>query len=97
MTKRNDARPDSVEAADALEGGRVVSLRGEDLGVIEEIMIDVPEGRVAYAVMACGLPELAEKRVAVPWKDLTRDAERGCFVLDSDRERLEQAPGLTYR
>ena len=89
--------PDRIEAADALEGGRVVNPRGEDLGVIEEIMIDVPRGRVAYAVMACGLPELAEKRVAVPWKDLTRDAEQGCFVLDSDRERLEQAPGLTYR
>jgi sporulation protein YlmC with PRC-barrel domain len=95
MTKRNDSR--AVEAADALEGGKVVSPRGEDLGFIEEIMIDVPRGRVAYAVMACGSPELAEKRVAVPWKDLTRDAERGCFVLDSDRERLGQAPGLTYR
>ena len=100
MTKRNDAQPhvpEGVEAADALEGGRVESPAGESLGVIEEIMIDVPQGRVAYAVMACGIPELAEKRVAVPWKDLTRDAERGCFVLDSDRERLQRAPGLTYR
>jgi sporulation protein YlmC with PRC-barrel domain len=88
---------DRIVSSDALEGGRVVNPRGEDLGTIEEIMIDVPRGRVAYAVLACGLPELDEKRVAVPWKDLTRDSERDCFVLDSDRERLEQAPGLTYR
>ena len=85
-----------IEPADALEGGKVVNPRGEDLGTIEEIMIDVPQGRVAYAVLACG-SDLADKRVAVPWKDLVRDAERGCFVLDSDRERLERAPGLTYR
>ena len=89
--------PRGIEAADTLEGCRIVDPRGADLGTVEEIMIDVPRGRIAYVVMACGLPELGEKRIAVPWEDLERDAEQGFFVLDSDRERLERAPGLTYR
>jgi sporulation protein YlmC with PRC-barrel domain len=106
MATRNDAKrderaeeeaPGRVVAADALEGGKVVSPRGEDLGIIEEIMIDVQRGTVAYAVMACGFPDLGEKRVAIPWNALKRDDRRECFVLDSDRGRLEQAPGLTYR
>ena len=87
----------NVVAADALEGGAVVSPRGEALGTIEDIMIDVRRGTVAYAVMSCGFPELGDKRVAVPWADLKRHADGERFVLDSDRARLEQAPGLTYR
>lgn len=86
-----------VVAADALEGDRIVSPRGEELGIIEEIMIDVRRGTIAYAVVSCGSPDVSDKRVAVPWSDLRRDEERECFVLDSDRERLAQAPGFTYR
>lgn len=87
----------NVVAADALEGGEVVSPAGEALGTIEEIMIDVRRGVVAYAVMSCGFAELGDKRVAVPWSELKRDASGERFVFDSDRARLEQAPGFTYR
>ncbi len=87
----------AVLAAETLEGGRIVSPRGEELGTLEEIMIDVGRGTVAYAVMSCGSPALGDKRVAVAWSELTRDHERECFVLDSDGERLAQAPGFTYR
>lgn len=86
-----------VVAADSLEGGRIVSPGGEELGIIEEIMIDVRRGTIAYAVVSCGSPDEGDKRVAVAWSELTRDDERECFVLDSDRERLARAPGFTYR
>jgi sporulation protein YlmC with PRC-barrel domain len=84
-----------VMAADTLEGDRVVSARGEELGAIEEIMIDVQRGTVAYAVMSCaGFLGLGEKLFAIPWHALTLDAERRCFVLDADRERFLRAPGF---
>ena len=86
-----------VVAADSLEGGRIVSPGGEELGIIEEIMIDVRRGTIAYAVVSCGATDEGDRRVAVVWSELTRDDERECFVLDSDRERLAQAPGFTYR
>ena len=43
-----------VMAADTLEGDTVVNREGEDLGEIQDIMIDVPSGRVAYAVLSFG-------------------------------------------
>lgn len=80
-------------SAGALTGGRVVNTRNDPLGKIEEIMIDVPSGRAAYAVMSCyGIPGGGEKLFAIPWQALTLDAENECFVLDIDREHLEKAP-----
>jgi sporulation protein YlmC with PRC-barrel domain len=84
-----------VMAADTLEGDKVVNAKGEDLGTIEDIMIDVQRGRVAYAVMSCGgFAGLGEKLFAIPWSALTLDANRHCFVLDADRQRFEKAPGF---
>ncbi len=38
-------------SADTLEGNSVVNRQGETLGEIRDIMIDVPSGRVGYAVL----------------------------------------------
>lgn len=43
-----------VMAANTLEGNNVVSPNGEDLGTVNHIMLDVPSGRVAYAVLPFG-------------------------------------------
>lgn len=83
-----------VVAADTLEGERVVNPRGEELGTVEEIMVDVQRGTVAYAVVSCGLPGPGEKLLAIPWHALRLDAGRHCFVLDVARERLREAPGF---
>ena len=82
----------AVVAADALEGDRVLNPAGEELGTIEEIMIDVQRGTVAYALLSSG--GAGDRLFAVPWRALRLDAERRCFVLDADRGRLEDAPGF---
>ena len=88
------ARPGAqVIAADWLEGGRVVNRAGEELGTVEEIMIDVQRGTVAYAVMSCG-DLMGDRLFAIPWSALTLDAGRHCFVLDAERSRFERAPGF---
>lgn len=85
----------AVVAADTLEGDRVMSPAGEELGTIEDIMIDVQRGTVAYAVMSCaGFAALGDKLLAVPWRALTLDAQRHCFVLDADRDRFAKAPAF---
>jgi hypothetical protein len=78
--------------SEALQGGRVVGRLGEDLGTIEDVMIDVQRGTVAYALLAASLPGFSGKLCAIPWSALRLDAERRCFVLDVDRERLGHAP-----
>ena len=88
--------PPEVVAAETLEGEKVVDARGDDLGTIEDLMIDVEKGTIACAVMSCTFPG-GDRLVAVPWKALRRDAARRCFVLDAERDQLARDNGFTYR
>jgi sporulation protein YlmC with PRC-barrel domain len=84
-----------IMAADTLQGDSVVNPKGEDLGKIEDIMIDVRSGRVAYAVLSFGgIMGIGDKLFAIPWEALTLDADRECFVLDIDEDQLRNAPGF---
>ena len=76
--------------ADTLEGDRVVNTRGEDLGKITDIMLDVQRGRIAYAVLSVGgFLGIGDKLFAVPWGAVALDIERKCFVLDIEKDRLD--------
>ena len=84
-----------VMAADTLEGNKVVNADGDNLGDIEHIMVDVPSGRIAYAVLSFGgFLGMGDKLFAIPWHALILDADNKCFVLDIPKERLEKAPGF---
>jgi sporulation protein YlmC with PRC-barrel domain len=74
-----------VMEADTLEGNDVVNAQGEKLGDIKSIMIDVPSGRVAYAVLSSGgFLGIGDKLFAIPWRALTLDADNKCFILNID-------------
>lgn len=84
-----------VMAADTLQGDAVVNPRGELLGKIRDLMVDVPRGRIAYAVMSSGgVMGFGDRLYAVPWSALMLDVDQRCFILDVDRERLQAAPGF---
>jgi len=84
-----------IMAADTLEGDKVFNNAGDELGEIKNIMIDVPNGRVAYAVLSFGgFLGMGNKLFAIPWDVLQLDTESKCFVLDVDKEKLEAAPGF---
>lgn len=84
-----------VLAASTLAGDAVKNSVGEDLGKVDEIMIDIPTGRVAYAVLSFGgFLRMGNKLFAVPWDVLTVDEDRKCFILEVDKAKLENAPGF---
>lgn len=84
-----------VMAAETLRGDHVINLQGEKLGSIEDIMLDVQGGRIAYAVLSFGgILGMGDKLFAIPWSALTLDADRKCFVLDVPKYRLQNAPGF---
>jgi hypothetical protein len=84
-----------VLSASTLCGDAVTNAVGEDLGRIEELMIDLSSGRVAYAVLSFGgFLGIGDKLFAVPFGALRLDTGRKCFVLDVPREKLENAPGF---
>lgn len=81
--------------ADTLNGNDVYNQKDEDLGDIKEIMLNMKTGRVSYAVLSFGgFLSLGEKLFAVPWEALKLDTENKRFVLNVDKESLEDAPGF---
>lgn len=91
----SDGPGPEVMAADTLDGEEVVNRTGEKLGKIQDIMLDLPSGRIAYAVLSSGgFLGMGGKLFAIPWHALTLDTDNKCFVLDVARERLESAPGF---
>jgi len=84
-----------IMAADTLEGNNVTNARGDDLGSIEHIMLDVPSGHIAYAVLSFGgILGMGDKLFAVPWRALKLNTVDKCFMLEASKERLEGAPGF---
>lgn len=82
-------------SAGTLTGDSVKNKSDEQLGTVEEIMIDLDHGQVAYVVMAAGgFLGLGEKYFAVPWSLLEVDTERHHVVVDLDKDAIENAPGF---
>ena len=82
-------------SASTLAADDVYNPKGEKLGSIKELMLDIDTGKVCYAVLSFGgFLSLGEKLFAVPWSALTVDTENKRFVMDTDEERLKNAPGF---
>jgi sporulation protein YlmC with PRC-barrel domain len=95
QTSDHDGPGPRLMTADTLIGNQVVNHQGDTLGEIEDIMLDVPNGRIAYAVMvAGGFLGMGEKMFALPWSALTLDTTRKCFLLDADKQHIQNAPGF---
>ena len=95
MTEMTTKTRTSVLSAKTMIGDRVMNRAGEDLGKIEELMIDLDRGSVAYAVLSFGgFLGMGDKLFAIPFQALKLDADRDFFVLDIDKEKLKKAPGF---
>jgi hypothetical protein len=81
--------------AKKINGDKVINMAGEHLGKIEDLMIDLENGRVAYAVLSFGgFLGLGNKFFAVPWEALSVRPHEHSFVLNVSKEILEKAEGF---
>jgi sporulation protein YlmC with PRC-barrel domain len=93
--EQTTTRTRRVLSASTMAGDPVRNSAGEDLGKIEEIMLDIPSGRIAYAVLSFGgFLGIGDKLFAVPWSSLRIDETEHQFILNVDRKTLENAPGF---
>ena len=84
-----------VLSASSLAGDSVRDSAREDLGKIDELMIDLKSGKVAYAVLSFGgVLGMGNKLFAVPWNALTVDEDDRCMILDVPKDKLKNAPGF---
>lgn len=94
MVEQSAISPE-VLSATSIIGDTVRNLQGEDLGDIEELMINLHDGCIAYAVLSFGgIAGIGDKLFAIPWKALQLRPEEHAFVLDIRKEKLENAPGF---
>ena len=100
MTNLSKSNPSPTRGGEALTARRligdpVVNRRGEDLGKIEDFVIDPRNGRVDYAVLSFGgFLGMGDKLFAVPLEAMKLSREEKRFILDVDKERLKHAPGF---
>jgi sporulation protein YlmC with PRC-barrel domain len=79
-------------SVNTLKGHNVVNKAKEDLGKIEDLMIDLQNGRIAYAVLSFGgFLGFGNKLFAVPCEALSVRPYEHAFVLDVSKEILEKA------
>jgi hypothetical protein len=85
----------TISAKKSILGAKVINAQREDLGTIEDIILDARDNRVAYAILSFGgFLGLADRHFAIPWEALSLDLSQKIAVLDIDKDRLRNAPGF---
>ena len=98
-----DTRDDILErdettnliASNKVEGTAVYNRAGEKLGTVSHFMVGKRNGRVEYAVMSFGgLFGMGANYHPLPWNVLDYDTDKGGYVVDLDKDRLEKGPSF---
>jgi PRC-barrel domain len=76
-------------------GTKVVNVQNEDLGKIEDVILEAGSGRAAYAVLSFGgFLGMGDKDFLIPWSALGFDLANDRVLLNVDKDRLKNAPGF---
>lgn len=84
-------------AASEVKGTKVKNLQNEQIGYIEDVLLDPDTGDVRFAVLNVGgFLGIGGTKVAVPWNafQIGKEGNKPKYVLDATRERLEKAPKI---
>ena len=83
-------------AASEIKGARVINFQNENIGDVDELLIEPDTAQIRFAVLSVGgFLGLGSTKVAVPWMAFQIVSERNkikYMMLDATRERLEKAP-----
>lgn len=67
----------------------------DDLGEIEELLVNVDEGTISYAIADIGgFLGIAETAVTIPWERIDFNADEENFTINADEDTLSNAPTL---
>jgi sporulation protein YlmC with PRC-barrel domain len=80
-------------AAGKVQGAPIYDAAGDNLGSIDDIVIDRKTGNVAYALMSSdGFLGIGTRHHALPWSMLKYDGNLGAYVVHLERAQLHAAP-----
>ena|SRR5690349_12985411 len=84
-----------VLPATTMIGSKVVNREGEPLGTLKELVLDLEEGQIIYAVLSFGgFMGVGDKLFAIPWEAFLINPKDRTFILDVEKEVLKEAPGF---
>lgn len=87
---------ETLIASSKVEGTAVYNPDGDKLGSIHNFMVDKESGQVEYAVLEFGgFLGIGTDYYPVPWSALEYDEDQGGYVIDIDKETLQNAPRFT--
>jgi sporulation protein YlmC with PRC-barrel domain len=82
-------------SSSSIDGTEVKNKSGEKLGHIKDLMINMNDGSISYAVLSFGgFMGFGDKYFAIPWTSFSIDMVDEKFILNVEKERLENAPGF---
>jgi sporulation protein YlmC with PRC-barrel domain len=94
-----------IEATDAtilissnkVVGAAVYNKDAENIGKIDDLMIDRKTGQAAYAVLSFGgFLGVGADYYPIPWRRLVYNSTLGGYVVDITPTQLESAPSFTH-
>ncbi len=78
-----------------LEQFDLVNEQGQDLGQVQNFVVDMAAGRIGFVIVAFGgMLGISDKWFAMPWEIMTWSPEKRKFIVDMPRNVLEKAPGM---
>lgn len=82
-----------ISGKDDINGTKVYSPAGDDLGHIDDVMIDPASGKVVYGLLQFGgFLGIGSDYYPIPFGKLRYDHARQAYVTDLTKEQLEGAP-----
>jgi sporulation protein YlmC with PRC-barrel domain len=95
MTHDDFSIPRRSQKATDLMGKKVVNGSNENLGKLEDIVVDAHSGRILYGVLSFGgFLGMGDKLFAIPWESLELPADAKDVVLNVNKDRLKNAEGF---
>jgi len=86
------AKGKDIVPAKTVIGSTVLNTNYEDLGKIEDLVLDAGAGRIAYAVLSFGgFLGMGDKYFAIPWRAFEFHLAEKRIVLNVDKKLLEKA------
>ena len=84
-----------ILSSSTLTGQKVYNLKDENIGDIKDLMIDLDNAEIAYAVISFGgFMGIGDKLFAMPLKAFQFSDNDDTIRLDISKEKLENAPSF---
>lgn len=81
-----------------VDGTAVYNPQDEKLGKIDHVMIGKRDGRVRFAVLDYGgLFGMGDDLYPLPWESLTYSKDKGGYVVNIAKDRLDRSKAPSYR